>query len=602
MASASFRKQAFEADNSSGGGLSKDVPTTLALWMPAVRLFGRVWITVFILTVLSALVWDMQNERVQRVTQVEAAMDRVLLAWQAGANARNSPSVADVAQLGKQFILHDVILGGLILSRTGDTLASFGQRPELSWQTVHMENRPYIYNEQERTVDVALKPLETGFAHELILRIPGPGHQFSKLKTGASTAERVVRDVLAALLMASAVSLLMLFFFLRPHWALQRAAARSATAKYNVDSHRLRWNRKDTLGLTAKAIDTLIARLHYVRESELAPWKRAFSKTGLPILKFNPNGRLSEANDAAAKLFEKEHPTKLKELNFVFTTIPDNKQSTPLDISHAQKDGHFQGQVMLQTAKGNAKVCFADITRMDSNELRKSAGVQVVLVDATDFFTRLVTKEEEASRLAAEGREAQRTDLLLRRQLEAFAFLAAPAANAGANTEETATFISMERLINEWYQESVSGGASRDVLEHSALEAVSGDPEVVRNVVRQAYSMMYTLSGELKPQITISSKLVRGGMAEFIIEQTPDLDGKQTPLPEEILSWSHNFDALKKALEEARGMLLYFDATVRPINLIIRLPAFRNTSAKANPNGNTKPISSEEYDEMKRAG
>ncbi|MEP2761093.1 MAG: PAS domain-containing protein [Hyphomicrobiales bacterium] len=401
--------------------------------------------------------------------------------------------------------------------------------------------------------------------------------------------------------MASAVSLLMLFFFLKPHWALQRAAAKGASAKFNVDSHRLRWNRRDTIGLTAKAIDTLIARLHYVRESELAPWKHAFSKTGLPILKFNPNGRLSEANDAAAKLFEKEHPTKLKELSFVFTTIPDNKQGSPLDISQEQKDGHFQGQITLQTARGNVKVCFADITRMDSSELRKSAGVQVVLVDATDFFTRLVMKEEEASRLAAAGRESKRADLLMRRQLEAFAFLAEPPKKDTSTDEQAAAFISMERLINEWYQESLSGGASEDVLEHSALEAVSGDPDTVRNVVRQAYSMMYTLSGEVKPQITISSKLVRGGMAEFIIEQVPDLDGKKTPLPDEILSWSHNFDALKKALDQANGQLLYFDATVRPINLIFRLPAFRNANAKANPNGNTTPISSEEYDELKRA-
>lgn len=600
MASAPFRKKALSVDSSGGGSLGKDVAASYAEWLPAMLLFGRVWVTVFILTVISALFWDMRNERVQRISKVEASVDRVLLAWQAGADARNLPGVADVAQLGKQFILHDVILGGLVLSHTGDTVASFGQVPELTWQTVHMSDIPYVYNEQERTVDVSLMPIDTGFAHELILRVPGPGHQFSKLKTGATKAERIARDVIGAVIVASIVSLLMLFFFLKPHWALQRAAARSATAKYNVDSHRLRWNRRDTLGVTAKAIDTLIARLHYVRESELAPWKHAFSKTGLPILKFNPNGRLSEANDAAAKLFEKEHPAKLKELNFVFTTIPDNKQGSPLDISHEQKDGHFQGQIMLQTAKGNAKVCFADITRMDSSELRKSAGVQVVLVDATDFFTRLVTKEEEASRLAAAEREAKRTDMLMRRQLEAFAFLAAPSKKTDTVPEETATFISMERLINEWYQESVETGSSKDVLEHSALEAVSGDPEIIRNVVRQAYSMMYTLSGEVKPQINITSKLVRGGMAEFTIEQTPDLNGKKTPLPEEVLSWSHNFDALKKALEEARGQLLYFDATVRPINLIIRLPAFRNASANAN--GNTTPMSSEEYDAMKRAG
>lgn len=601
MASASLKTKALAAESSGSSSLGKDAQATLSRWFPAALLFGRVWVTVFAITLLVSLVWDLRHERIERISKVEASIDRVLLAWQAGADARNLPGVADVAQLGKQFILHDVILGGIVLSHTGDTLASFGQMPELTWQAVHMNDTTHIYNAQQRIVDVSLMPLDTGFAHEVILRVPGPGHQLSKLKIGPSSAARVLRDIVASVLMATAVSILMLFFFLKPHWALQRAAAKAATAKFNVDSHRLRWNRKDTIGLTAKAIDTLIARLHYVRESELAPWKHAFSKTGLPILKFNQNGRLSEANDAAAKLFEKEHPTKLKELSFTFTTIPDNKQASPLEISQEQKDGHFQGQVMLQTARGNAKVCFADITRMDSTELRKSAGVQVVLVDATDFFTRLVTKEDEASRLAVAEQESKRSDLLLRRQLEAFAFLAAPSKKTAPVAEDAATFISMERLINEWYQESLSSGASNDVLEHSALEAVSGDPDIVRNVVRQAYSMMYTLSGEVAPQITISSKLVRGGLAEFIIEQVPNLDGKKTPIPEEILSWSHNFDALKKALDEARGQLLYFDATVRPISLIIRLPAFRNASAKANPNGSTTPISSDEYDEIKRA-
>lgn len=124
----------------------------------------------------------------------------------------------------------------------------------------------------------------------------------------------------------------------------------------------------------------------------------------------------------------------------------------------------------------------------------------------------------------------------------------------------------------------------------------------MRLVVRQAYSMMYTLSGEVTPQITISSKLIRGGMAEFSIEQTPDLNGKKTPILEEILSWSHNFDALKKALDEANGQLLYFDATVRPISLIFRLPAFRNASANSNPKASAKPMSAEEYAELKKAG
>lgn len=601
MAPAVFQKKALGGSTSGGSGLGKEASGTLGQWMPAIRLFGRVWFTVLALSLICVLAWDMKHDRELQASKVAESIDRVLLAWQAGAEARNFPDVSEVTELGKQFILFDVIMGGIVLSQTGNTLASFGQIPELNWQSIHLENITYVHNTNERTIDVSLKPLDTGLAHELVLRIPGPGHKFSRLKIGASKIERIVRDVIFSIFLASAVSMLMLFFFIRPHWELQRAAAKSASAKYNVDSHRLKWNRKDTIGVTAKAIDALIARLHYVRESELAPWKLAFVKTGLPILKINPNGRLSEANNAAAKLFEMEHPAKLKELDFVFTTIPDNKQGSPLEISQFQGDGHFQGQIMLQTAKGNAKICFADITRMDSTELRKSAGVQVVLVDATNFFTRLVTKEEEASRLSIAHIEAKRTDLLMRRQLEAFSFLATPAQDVDFNPLEAATFVSMERLINEWYQESVANGASKDVLEHSALEAVSGDPDTIRNVVRQSYNMMYTLSGEVKPDINISSKLVTDGMAEFIIEQIPNLNGKKTPIPEEILSWSHNFDALKKALDEAQGQVLYFDATIHPIKLIFRLPAFRNAGARVSTNGGATAISSDEYDEMKKA-
>lgn len=563
------------------------------------RLFGRIWFVVMTLSVLIAFALDINNERVQRVAKIESAIERVLLAWQAGADARELPGVSEAAHLGKQFILHDVILGGIVVSPTGGTLASFGQIPQLTWQDVHTLNMPHQPNPQDRTIDVSLQPLQTGLAHEVILRIPGLDHPLSKVKSGPGTAERVVRNIFLSFLVASTVAGLMLVFVIRPHWEMQRAASNGATAKYNVDSHRLRWNRKDTLGQTAKAIDTLISRLHYVRESELAPWKHVFSKTGLPILKFNPNGHLSEANDAAAELFEKANPAKLKELDFMLTTIPDSQQGSPLDISLSQKDGHFQGQVMLHTSKGNARVCFADITRVDGSDLRKNTGVQLVLVDATNFFTRLVTKEEEAKQLAITQRESNRTELLLRRQMEAFAFLAAPAKVRENVKEDAAAFISMERLINEWYQESVEKGASKDMLEHSALEAVSGDSDIVRNVVRQSYNMMYTLSGELTPQINISSKLMRGGMAEFTIEQIPDLNGAKTPIPEEMLSWSYNFDALKKALQEAGGQMVYFDATTRPINLIIRLPAFRTSSIAK---GAVTAITEEEYSEMKKAG
>ncbi|MEH6728112.1 MAG: hypothetical protein V7703_18330, partial [Hyphomicrobiales bacterium] len=104
----------------------------------------------------------------------------------------------------------------------------------------------------------------------------------------------------------------------------------AASAPKNVAFARLKWRRSDTIGMTAKAIDMLIARIHYLRESELVPLTYAFHKSGFPILKFNANGRLSDANEAAARFFDKENCSQLKDFDFQFTAIAEQTQGTPL--------------------------------------------------------------------------------------------------------------------------------------------------------------------------------------------------------------------------------------------------------------------------------
>lgn len=550
----------------------------LHAFLPAIRLFLRVWIVVALVSFcgLAGLHFLTQDQKTKAT--VDASIERVLLAMQAGATVQDFLNAEQISGLGKQFIVHDVILGGKVLSPTGDILASFGRQPSLKWEDVQLNGEKSRYYSDDKTVDVSFEQFDTGFIYQLILSIPGPGHALSKQNETISLSSYLIRDATVAAFAATAVALLFLALIVGPHRHLQKAAINAASTSKNVAATRLKWRRGDTIGMTAKSIDTLIARLHYLRESELAPLRHAFHKSGFPILKFNANGRLSEANDAAARFFERENPSQLKDFEFLFTTIAEQTQGTPLALSQASEDGSYQGQIVVQTDKGNSKICFADITAMSSIEARKNAAIQVVLADATTFFTRLVTKEQQADTLEATNQDVKRHNLMLQRQLEALASMSKPMSDKRKAEGEKSVFISMERLINEWYQENEDMGERPEDFDDTALEAVSGDPEIVRTVVRQAYNALFSRSGEVSPRIVISSQLVGGRMAEFSIEQIPQPGSPQLQQQDEIMGWTHNFNAFQKALGEAGGQLVSFDPNALEGKIVMQLPAFRAAS------------------------
>lgn len=547
-------------------------------FFPAVRLFFRVWVIVALFSFLGLASWRLAVQDQKIKATIDASIERVQLGLRSGATVQDFLNATQIAALGKQFIVHDIILGGIVLSPTGDILASFGLKPLLTWEDVQLNGERQRYYSSDKVVDVSLEQFDTGFIYQVILRIPGPGHAFSKQKAAISLFDHMVKDAAVSAAAALAVALLFLALILGPHRHLQQAAAKAASAPKNAATARLKWRRSDTIGMTAKAIDALIARLHYLRESELAPLTHAFHKSGFPILKFNANGRLSEANEAAAVFFEKENPAQLKDFDFQFTTIAEQSQGTPLALSKASDDGSFQGQIMVHTDKGDAKICFADITTMASSEARKNAAIQVILADATTFFTRLVIKEKQAEALDTASHAAKRENLMLHRQLEALASMSKHPLDKNKDKREKSVFISVERLINEWYQENAELGDRPNDFEDTALEAVSGDPEIVRIVVRQAYNTVFSRSGEVAPRILISSKLVSGRMAEFSIEQVFQPDAPRAEQQDDIMSWVHNFKAFQKALREADGQLVSFEPNDLPCKIVMQLPAFRTAS------------------------
>ncbi|MEH6727646.1 MAG: hypothetical protein V7703_15930, partial [Hyphomicrobiales bacterium] len=151
-------------------------------------------------------------------------IERVLIGWQATATVQDFLDAEHLGKIGKEFIIRDVILGGMILSPTGDALTSFGRPPTLSWEDVRLRGETYRHDPEEKTIDVSLAPTDTGLVHQIILCIPGPGHALSKQGAAVLLADTLVNDAIVAAFAAALFGLLFLAFVLRPHAQLQKAA------------------------------------------------------------------------------------------------------------------------------------------------------------------------------------------------------------------------------------------------------------------------------------------------------------------------------------------------------------------------------------------
>ena len=542
---------------------------------PVLFLLFKIWISVAIVAFTCLYFWDYVQKPLRREVLVEGSIDRVRLAWQAGVDARELTDLAETVRLGKEFIVHDVILGGVVLSPTGDKMASFGQVPELSWQDVHVDRVELLENHTLKVLDVVLPVLVTGLTYEVMVRIPGPGHSFSKLILGESPLGGISVFVTAASIIATLVALLVYWLVALPHLQFQRAALGAANAKANYDSHRLRWKRKDTFGMSARSLDTLIARLHYIREHELRPIANLLERTNFAVLQLSGNGRFIQANDAAARLFGTERADQIGDMDLMFTDLATNDVDGPIELCQKTGKGQFFGQVVIVTATGEQRICFADITQAASADEKKKPGIRAILLDVTNFFTRLVEKEDLSLRLTKSEKDAKFKELLLGGQIEAYSNIVAPSMERDAKGEVYTEFVNVEDLVEEWYLDYCPDGASDGSLEHSALDSVAGNPEVVRAVIRQAYSILHLLSGEIKPTIQISSRMVKGGQVQFTIQHVSDSLGEKIVATGLAMDWAQHFKALNKSLSEAHGHLAKFEPGDKPATVVISLPSFQ---------------------------
>ncbi len=542
---------------------------------PVLFLLLKIWIAVAVLVFIGLYYWDDVLKPLRREQLIESSVDRVRLAWQAGVDAREQTGLSETVRLGKTFIVHDVILGGVVLSPTGDNMASFGQLPDLTWQDVHVDGITLTENRPLKVLDLVLPILATGLSYEVIVRIPGPGHAYSKLTLGESPLGGMPVFLTAASAIATLVALMCFWMMALPQLKFQRAALGAAGAKSNFDSHRLRWKRKDTFGMTARSLDTLIARLHYVREHELRPIINLMEKTNFAVIQLGGNGRFIEANEAAAQLFGTERPADIANMDLLFTDLVTNEVDDPVELCRKTSNGKFFGQVVILTATGEQRICFADITQAAGADDKKRPGICAMLLDVTEFFTRLVEKESLSFRLLESEKKCKQTQLLLNSQIEAYSAIVSPDLARDVNGDVYTEFVNVEELVENWYLDYCAEGVTDGSLEHSALDAVAGNPEVVRSVIRQSYSILHMISGEVKPTIQISSRMVKGGHAQFAIQHIPNEEGERFDVEPKALDWSQHFKALNKSLGEAKGHLAKFEPSETPASMVITMPSFQ---------------------------
>lgn len=427
-------------------------------------------------------------------------------------------NVDQTVRIGERVMRFSSVRGGAVYNALGEEVASFGERPTLTFATARRENLQRFASTDGRRIDVLYRVESTGLANPVILRLDTSGVQAA---VQARIIDKAGSVLISAMASAVAVVVILAFGIVRPIRRLRDAATMATDNPDKAEQYRLRWSRRDELGDAARAFDLLLTAVSVTHQEDLAAGKEASDRSHFGVLTYDHGGRLVAANAASLRFLDVRTIDELLRSNPAFVRIKAAngaiRDCSPIDL---MTGGDVLQTVSVRTPATETKRCMLSgvtIRKRNGQVLRHI----VTLIDLTKQVAYTEALEGEVARWQKDAANGRRQLAETRALFESCLVLLEAGRPRDPLPEGAEIPIALtDRIVNSWYGEAQRAGLVEGRLEHGPLPCVGGVVSDIEAVFRQAMMLIYTRASADRPSLRIEGQLVGEDMARFVIMET----------------------------------------------------------------------------------
>ena len=496
-----------------------------------------VLITEAIFLVPAAYFWHRANQ--------EDAVEEVRRAWYHASNPAAFLTAEQKARLGQRMINDGLITGGVVFDSAGEPLVVFGDRPLLDLNIARLSGVSSQLSPTSPALDVHFSPEQTGLSHHLVVRLPTRPIE-------AATLREVRNFGLSVLFIAGFTAFLFIlssiFLVIKPLRAINTSLRRAIENPNVADGFHIHMERRDEIGQISRSLNMLLTSVSVVYQDELASVKKAIEGFGYGILQFDYEDRLVAANPAALAMFQVEDFNALRKMNRNCAQPLGARRANPRPLPAVVGESHEPMLITVHTESGMfTALAYGTIVRREDGSISH----QFVAIMPMDTIMRDTRRAMTSAKKAESRADLMSTQVQeMRRLLEACLCLLSPAPQAEEPVEDA---ILPDRILNTWYSEALRDALVSGRLEHGLLPLLEGNPETIRNVLRQAMLLVYAKALRPRPVLRVDGREEVGQRAVFTVaDVTPDTGELRASPVDDVLPNA----ALQAALKRADGGLL----------------------------------------------
>lgn len=523
-------------EHKKGFRLARLLPRRLTLGFGA-AVCVAVIITEALFLLPAAYFWHQSNQ--------QDAVEEVRLAWYHSSNPAAFLSAQQKARLGQRMINDGLILGGVVFDGAGEALVVFGERPLLDLNIARLSGVSVQLSPNSPALDVHLTPEQTGLSHHLVVRLPTDPIE-------EATLVEVRNFGLSVLFIAGVTSVLFIFssmlLVIKPLRAINQSLRRAIENPNAADGFHLHMERRDEIGQISRSLNMLLTSVSVVYQDELASVKKAIEGFGYGILQYDYEDRLVAANPAALAMFQLPDFNALRKMNRNCAQPLGARRVNPKPLPVVVGESREPMLITIHTESGMfTALAYGTIVRREDGSISHQF-VAIMPMDRIMQDTRRAMTSAKKAESRADLMNVQVQEM--RRLLEACLCLMAPAPKGDQRIEDA---ILPDRILNTWYSEALRDNLVSGRLEHGLLPLLEGNPETIRNVLRQSMLLVYAKSTRAKPVLRVDGREEPGLRAVFTISDvSPDKGEQRSSSVDDVLP----FAALQTALNRGGGSLI----------------------------------------------
>lgn len=411
-------------------------------------------------------------------------------------DAGRLPSIDVLVSMGNKLAGSSDLVGGVFVDSAGETKGVFGQRPKLTWAEMKLNSDGFHTHrdDSEGYHEFFIPGDRVGFNLGTIIRYDGSrlwDLMHARLLTFAILA------LMGTIGISIVIVVIMAMMVMTPLQRLNKAIARALDAPEHARDYLTGFDTDDEVGATSRSLDRLLTLLSTAHADNILTPAALMERLPNPIVTFDPEEKVINANGAAKKLFGCNVIADFATIDWSSCILVDGEAVEPFELAG---NGSFQCGGELQV-NGEPVACLIGGNQFIGVD-GEFGGVCLIFTVASDLLDDMRREKQQRIELEEATVQLRRHNLSLKHMMDACVALI-----VGGEEKVQRISLHADRYIADWLSAGGAGDTHIAEVRHKAIPPILGDPQDGRRVFEWALTILAIRSTATESAVAIDVKV-----------------------------------------------------------------------------------------------